>query len=408
MSNKPISTKKPNASGKGCMVLFGSVFAIFGLVFFWTTSINPMLKSRASSTWPGTQCTVVVSKIDVDRDSDGTTYHPRIEFDYNFDGQNYHSETFDFTSLNRSKSRCREIVNAHPVGKRMGCFVNPDNPEEAVIDRTYDFSWLGILFPSIFVGVGTAIVLAAIFLINKSPKSISGSAKSPDGKASLVSSTTGTRTSSAGRHPADIEDENWDQPQKLKPAQTRLMKLCAAFGIAIFWNGIVSVILYGFIKDFGQGFDWFAILFMVPFVLVGLALIGGVIYYLGALLNPTVELALSTGAVARGNDVDVAWQFGGRTSGIRTLKVTIEGEESATYRRGTDTITTRNVFCSIPVTETSSPEDIEFGSETITIPAETMHSFSADRNNIKWRIVINGAIPMWPDVNETFDFRVKP
>lgn len=405
MSNKPISTEDPKGSGKGCLIIFGSIFALAGLFFFWMTSIGPLLSSRAASSWPEEQCTVTVSEVDIDRDSEGTTYRPRIEFDYEFDGQNHHSETFDFTSLNRSKSRCREIVNAHPVGTRMGCFVNPNNPEEAVIDRSYDFSWFGFFFPLIFVGVGTAIVLASIFLKNKSSKSVSGYAKMPlDASTSSLTQTSDGQSMPAVEHPGDVEDRTWDEPQKLKPTQTRLKKFVLALLFALFWNGITATGLYA---TLAEGFDWF-VLFFIPFVLVGIGILVGAVYLFGNLFNPNVELALSTGAVRRGDSVDIAWQLSGRTSSIKNLKITIEGEESATYRRGTDTITDRNVFCTIPVTETTDSKEIEFGSEAIPIPADTMHTFTADNNKILWRIVVHGTIPWWPDVKETFEFRVKP
>jgi len=147
---------------------------------------------------------------------------------------------------------------------------------------------------------------------------------------------------------------------------------------------------------------------MIPFVLVGLGLIGGAVYTLAAIFNPKVELALSTGAVERGGSFDVAWQLSGRTSIVNSVKVTIEGEESATYRRGTDTITATNVFCSMPIAEVTESQDIEFGSVSATIPADTMHTFSADRNKILWRITVVGDIPYWPDIKETYEFRVKP
>jgi len=151
----------------------------------------------------------------------------------------------------------------------------------------------------------------------------------------------------------------------------------------LFWNGLVGSFVFGIFNDFGQGADWFSILFMVPFVLVGLLLLGFVFYLLGGLFNPTVEIALSTGAVQRGELVDVAWQLSGRTSSIKSLKV-------------------------IPVADANSLEEIEFGSEAIPIPANTMHTFLSDRNSIKWRIVVHGKIPYWPNIKETFDFRVKP
>ena len=149
-------------------------------------------------------------------------------------------------------------------------------------------------------------------------------------------------------------------------------------------------------------------IFLIPFVVVGIGLIGAVILNFGALFNAKVELALTTGAVRRGDSVDVAWQLEGRTSSVRSLKIVIEGEESATYQRGTDTITATNVFCTIPIADVTDPEQIEFGSESVTIPGDTMHTFKANRNQVLWRIVLHGEVPFWPNIKETYQFRVKP
>ena len=243
---------------------------------------------------------------------------------------------------------------------------------------------------------------------NNKSESISSSAKQVTGPLSLSMPTSNQSSTPSSGHPGDIEDQKWDQPQKLKPGQSRLTAFLVISLFAMFWNGMIGSAIYGGIEDFGRGGDWFFLLFMIPFALVGLGLIGIAMYLLGSLFNPAVEIALSKGAVSRGELVDIAWQLSGRTSSIQSLKVTVEGEESATYQSGTDTTTDRNVFCTIPVADANAPKEIEFGSASVPIPANTMHTFSAERNNIKWRIVVHGKIPYWPNLKETFEFRVKP
>ncbi|QEG23881.1 DUF3592 domain-containing protein [Mariniblastus fucicola] len=412
MSVKPVSTQDSKANGRGCLVLFGSVFVILGLVLAWFIAISPIVKAASSSDWVETPCTINVSKVDVDRGDDSTTYRPRVEFSYVFDGQEFSSETYDFTSLNRAKSRCQEIVDANPVGMQTSCFVDPNDPESSVIARDYDFSWFGLLFPLFFSGVGLAFVLSALFYMKGNSNSVSGSAKRPSSNAvhslALTAGSSDPSSASSQLHPGDAEDQMWDQPQQLEPTQTRLSKFLLTLFLALFWNGIISVFVFAILNDGFQGLSIFPILFLIPFVIVGLVLLGAVFYMFAALFNPGVELALTTGAVRRGNSVDVAWQLSGRTSAIRTLEVKVEGQESATYQRGTDTITDTNVFCAIPIIETADPGDIQFGSRSVTIPADTMHTFTADRNKISWRIVVSGEIPYWPDIEETFEFRVKP
>ena len=411
MNDNPSLTEKPDGSVKGCMVVFGLIFVGVGLFFCSLPTVVAFLESRSSNHWVETKCTVVKSEIDINRDGDETTYRPLVEFTYSYDGLDYQSDTFDFTSVNRPQSRCRQIVDDHAVGTRMGCFVNPNSPKEAVIVRGYDPPSLGI-FPLIFCLIGVSIIVAAMFLKdnfrNNKSESISSSAKQVTGPLSLSMPTSNQSSTPSSGHPGDIEDQKWDQPQKLKPGQSRLTAFLVISLFAMFWNGMIGSAIYGGIEDFGRGGDWFFLLFMIPFALVGLGLIGIAMYLLGSLFNPAVEIALSKGAVSRGELVDIAWQLSGRTSSIQSLKVTVEGEESATYQSGTDTTTDRNVFCTIPVADANAPKEIEFGSASVPIPANTMHTFSAERNNIKWRIVVHGKIPYWPNLKETFEFRVKP
>ena len=408
MNIKPVSSEaKSPKGGRGCAVAFGTIFMLAGLGFLVGTLIYPIIRTRTSGDWKETPCTIVSSKIDISSDSDGTSYRPKVEFEYVANGLPYPGKSYDFTSLNRPKKRCKEIVDAYPAGMQTSCFVNPDDPEDAVIVRSYDFSWLGTIMSLVFAGIGLAIAVAALFYSPKPSNSISGSAKGPSratGPAlGLSSNAIAAGVSSSSRHSADIEDEAWDKPQKLKADHGRLTSFLGVLAMAIFWNGIVSVFIYMVIKE---GFDGFQIVF--AFVLVGLFIIAAAFQKFGGLFNPKVELALTTGAIKRGDSVDVAWQLEGRTSALRSLSIKVEGEESATYRRGTDTITDKNVFCSIEVAEVQSSEDIEFGSRTVTIPADTMHTFKGDRNRISWRIVVHGDIPWWSDIKETYEFRVRP
>ena len=413
MNLEPISQKKSTGcGGKVFGAIFGGIFFLAGAFFLWMTVLNPHFRTQGSGDWLETPCTIVTSELDIDHDSDGTTYRPRIEFEYTVGKLPYTADEYDFTELNQSKARCKEIIAANPVGKEVSCFVDPDNHDTAVIVRAYDFSWVGFILPMVFIFVGLVIGLGSVFFKGKNSHSISGSAKSSaDVEQSYLSVSSFSRdrsTVGSSSHPADIEDNNWDVPKTLKPSQRRTTTFILTLLFTLFWNGIVSIFIHTIFKEGLNGFDFFGVLFMIPFVLVGIGLIGGAIYTLAAIFNPKVELALSTGAIERGGTFDVAWQLSGRTSAVTALKVTVEGEESATYQRGTDTITATNTFCSIPIAEVTESQDIEFGSVSATIPADTMHSFSADRNKISWKITVVGDIPYWPNIKETYEFRVKP
>jgi hypothetical protein len=90
------------------------------------------------------------------------------------------------------------------------------------------------------------------------------------------------------------------------------------------------------------------------------------------------------------------------------LTITLEGQEEATYRRGTDTHTDTEVFASLPLVETRNDWEIPRGSAEVVIPDDTMHSLEADNNKIVWLLKIAGDIPRWPDVDESLPLTVRP
>ena len=157
-----------------------------------------------------------------------------------------------------------------------------------------------------------------------------------------------------------------------------------------------------------DGIVSFAMLFLSIFILIGLGAIIGVIYQLLAMFNPVVEVAFSNVVVELGETVDVAWEMSGNANRISELKLDIVGTESATYRRGTDTHTDTKEFIRIPIVTTTDSSEMQFGSTSIEIPGNTMHSLDGPNNKILWTVEVKGDIKWWPDIGDTYCFFVRP
>jgi hypothetical protein len=199
----------------------------------------------------------------------------------------------------------------------------------------------------------------------------------------------------------------------LKPATKRLTKLLALTFAALFWNTIVAIFLFDLIPDILNSgdsvFPWFMTLFMIPFVLVGLFLIGAAFHTLLTLANPAVTLTVTTDAVPLGSILDVAWGFTGPVHRIRRLRIYLEAQESATYQRGTSTTTDTHPFLRLMILDTTDPLLIAAGGiHSIQIPSDTMHSFKASSNAIQWNLHVRGSIHLWPDVHDSFPFVITP
>lgn len=148
-----------------------------------------------------------------------------------------------------------------------------------------------------------------------------------------------------------------NEPVTLKPPQTRWTRLLKVVLVAAFCNGgMVSVFIVQGVEVSGQ-LNWFMTIVMIPFVVVGAAAIGAVVYFALALFNPQLILTVNREAVPLGGTLDLAWNMIGKAHRMRQLSVFLEGREYATYRRGTNTRLSKRC-CSTPPTSLPWPRGL--------------------------------------------------
>jgi hypothetical protein len=201
-------------------------------------------------------------------------------------------------------------------------------------------------------------------------------------------------------------------PLVLKSSSSRLVGVIAIGVFAAIWNGFI---FFGFLQGngfFRRGradfFDWFHVLFMLPFIAVGLALIAVLIYQVLALFNPKVEASIQPGSPRLGGRLDLVWRLTGRTHVLRSLNIFLEAREEATCRHGTRTSTDRKPFLKLELAGTTNPAEMAAGQARITLPLDTVPSFKSDNNKIVWAIKVEGDIARWPDLKEEFEIQVLP
>lgn len=439
MTDEQPLSEQAKAQGGGCAQYafagFGLLFAIIGFVMLAFFVIIPAYKKQISADWPKVECKITQAEIVEHEGEDSTSYSVDFRYHFSVDGRHYSGDRYSFVDASGRLSVARRLKKEFPVGSTRECFYDPKNPSDCVLDRTNsDQTWLSIILPSAFAAMGTLFFFLGIFAKEAGVKSgslrCSSSNPNADSHANLATKFATNFSTNPATNPAAITlggnsavgdasealldsdrlDDQWSPPRKLKPTQTRMAMFVGLTCAGLFWNGILSVF---FLVPGGpiQGGGWMAIgfsLFMIPFLLVGGGLILGAGYYFLAMFNPKVEVALSTGAVPLGGDFDVAWEVEGKIERIKKLTIEVEAVQLATYQRGTDTRTDVEVFELLPVAEVDEPAAIAFGNESVNIPANSMHSFEAPRNEIKWKVVVRGEIPWAPDIQEEFEFRVTP
>lgn len=372
--------------GRVVLFLFGLPFFAAGVLFCWVGGIRPIIGAVESGSWPQVPCRIVSSEVERNAGSDGDTYRAAITFSYTFEGREYTGGRYDFSDMSSSgydgKAR---IVRQYPVGHQTECWVNPRDPTIAVLARGIPgVVYLVIPFTSIFILVGGTIMLGAAGLL-------------PEKWTSAVRSS----------HKRVTQAEKGEL--QLKPSSGPVAKLIGALLFALFWNGIVATAMWAVIGGFRKGDpEWFLLLFLVPFVAVGLGAVGFVVYFALALANPKPRLSLDEGSPRLGGTVRLHWHLSGAIHRLQNLTITLEGRESATYRVGTRSVTDTSLFCRQMLFETADPSAHRNGEIHFSIPANLIHTFSAGNNRIQWSLHVRGAIARWPDVNDSYPIIIRP
>lgn len=395
---EPIAAKarRRGKKGKYGLAVFFSIFALAGAGMLYPLGIRRVAKTLDAEKWAETPCKIVSAQVRSHTGDDSTTYSVDILYEYEFDGKTYKSNRYDFIGGSSSgHSGKARVVSSYEAAKNPVCYVNPEKPSQAVLKRGFHLALLFALFPLPFLAVGVG---GLVFTIR--------------GKKGKLKSTTPQwmpQTGEASVTESPFVGEAVSGRVVLKPKYSPLTKLLGAIAVAVFWNGIVSIFVYQAVQGFRRGRpEWGLTLFMIPFVLIGIGMIGFVFYQLLALFNPRPTLRLSSGTIPLGGAAELGWRFSGRTSVISQLKITLLGREEATYRRGTKTHTDKNTFYEMEILATTERREITSGQVGLIIPADTMHSFEAQNNKIIWAIEVHGDIKRWPDVKESFKITVAP
>ncbi len=369
------------------LVFFFSIFALAGVLALVFTTIRPLLRVYQAKQWPQVECVILSSEVRHHTDSDGTTYSPHIVYRYQFNGSSHEAERYDFLGGSSSGyDGKREIVERYPRGSLRKCFVNPENPHEAVLHRGVPgIIWVLAPFSLLFLGIG----LGGMWAVG----------------------VKGYRANARGEWIKPGESQPLaEQPELvLKPRYSPLTKLMGALFVMAFWNGIVSVFVVDAVKGWQRGHpDYFLTLFMVPFVVIGLGFVALCFYCLLSLWNPVPTVKLRPAAVRLGGSVHVEWNVAGRAHLIQRLTVNLLGREEAAYRSGKDRTTDRNLFARVELVSTTAAPEIQNGTVLVDMPVNLMHSFESDHTRIVWTVQVHGEIEKWPDVNEEFPLTVLP
>jgi hypothetical protein len=197
-----------------------------------------------------------------------------------------------------------------------------------------------------------------------------------------------------------IEGQEPDAPLVLKQVTSRLMAAIGLSLFALFWNGFIGLFVY---LAFTRQTPWFATLIIGVLALVGILVFVNAVAKIMQLWNPVSTLVCSQRYLYPGSQFEISWLHQGRTSRIQAFKITLVGEEQATFRQGTSSRTETNCFHEQIIIDTTDQARIQEGFELVQLDHDVMHTFKATRNRIRWALKVTGKIAFWPDIADEYE-----
>jgi hypothetical protein len=155
--------------GLGCLVLFALPFAGAGL-FVMFLGVRMVWGWYEASSWVETPARIIQTDLEVNSDSDGSTYKAVASYEYTWEGRTHVGRRVSLSpgadnigSFHQDKQA--ELARYRESGESFRCFVDPDEPSNSILYREMRlgmFSFL-ILFGGVFAGVGLGLMGAGFW-----------------------------------------------------------------------------------------------------------------------------------------------------------------------------------------------------------------------------------------------------
>jgi hypothetical protein len=380
----PPRSNVPLRHPKFVLGLFFGVFFIAGaavLGFF----IPSLLRGLAAKNWPQAPAVVVqtgvASHTTHSKNGSHTSYNVTVLFHYTYQGQRHASSRYQLVkSSSSSYADQQNIADALLRQKNTVCYVNPADPDDAVLERSFGAAVAASgLMSILFMGIGGFGVL---WVLRQSRN---------EHRAKILA------------HLSPVQSG----PAELKPALSANLKFAAILAPALFWNGIVSVFLCAIIPELQRGrIDLvFPLIFVSVFALIGLALLVAALRKSAMLFYPCGRLGIDHHPLRLGQPAQLHWEIAGRHDRITHLKLRVTGFRSTQVPIGLPAFRRLIPFWSKDLLDTTRPAEIRTGHCPLLIPPDALPT-PVETGTIWWAILLDADISKPADLQEEFPIQV--
>lgn len=126
-------------------------------------------KARLSKNWRSTPGKIISSELDAQTttDEDGyqtTTYIANIIFQYSVNNVSFECDciNFDYGMRTSNKHKQQSIVEQYPAGSQVMVHYDPDEPEQAVLEKRVNGVFTTIMVSAVFILIGVIVAVMSL------------------------------------------------------------------------------------------------------------------------------------------------------------------------------------------------------------------------------------------------------
>ena len=150
--------------------LFAPVFFMFFLgmgLLFEVLLVREAVSEIHRRSWPVVSCCILESSVRQESNSE-SPYRFAVKYEYQVNGAAYQSTRYQFKdSGSGDYAKVQRLANRYQTGLQTQCYVNPQNPSEAILEQDSLGMACFILIPTVFVLVGAGGIYGTWFYKSK-------------------------------------------------------------------------------------------------------------------------------------------------------------------------------------------------------------------------------------------------
>ncbi|MEN6307370.1 MAG: DUF3592 domain-containing protein, partial [Anaerohalosphaeraceae bacterium] len=181
------SDKPDSVAGR----LFATVFFMFFLgmgLLFEILLVREVVSVIHRRNWPVVSCRILESSVCQESNSENP-YRFAVKYDYQVNGTTYQSTRYQFKDSGSSDyAQIQKLAEHYQAGSETQCYVNPENPSQAILEQDSLGMACFILIPTVFVLVGAGGIYGTWFY---KPKPKTQKAALPEAKGKIRKSQWG-------------------------------------------------------------------------------------------------------------------------------------------------------------------------------------------------------------------------